>query len=300
MSDIRKGVFYMMLSAVGLSLFSLFAKLGSESVSFFLLTCLRFIVPLLLILPYVLIKVGVPKFSHMGNFHLQLGRVLCILVYQYGIFYYLTQSSLLNATVLQNTGPLFIPLLERAFMGHSIKKKMIIGLAISFIGVLFILSPGHGIISWVSIIGLIAALGQAGSQIFFGIQTKAERSETNLFYLFFFSSLVSILVFFVAAPFYHGYDFEFESLKLSDEKFYWFLLALGLASISNQSFRGAAYRYARPGVLAPIFYFSVIVSGLLDWWIFQHLPNRWVLIGAFLVVLGGVIPFTKRKIHERH
>lgn len=261
MSDIRKGIFYMLLSAAGLSFFTLFAKLGSQSVSFFLLTCLRFIVPLLLILPYILIKEGIPKFSQLDNFQLQMGRVLCILVYQYGIFYYLTKSSLLNATVLQNTGPLFIPLLERVFMGHAIKKNQIVGLIISFIGVLFILSPGHGIFSWISVVGLIAAIGQAGSQIFFGMQSNAEKAETNLFYLFFFSSLVSVLVFFAAAPFNQGVGFEIESLEACDQKFYLFLLALGIASICNQSFRGIAYRYARPGVLAPVFYFSVIVSG---------------------------------------
>ncbi len=300
MKDIRKGILYMLLSAVGLSFFGLFVKLGTASLSFFFLTFLRFFVPFLLVFPYVLWKVGIPKFSQLGNFRLQLGRVGCIIVYQYGIFYYLTKSSLLDATVLQNTAPFFIPLLEKIFLGHRIKKELILGMIISFIGVLFILRPNHGIIGWVSVIGLIAAVGQAGSQFFFGMQSRAEKQETNLFYLFFFSSIVSFILFFVFAFFEQGIAFEIDSLVHVDDKFYIYLVALGLASISNQSFRGVAYRYARPGVLAPMLYFSVLVSGLLDWAVFHHLPDRWVTIGSILVVLGGIIPYIQRKVKEQN
>ncbi|MBS0653594.1 MAG: DMT family transporter [Verrucomicrobia bacterium] len=299
MKDIRKGVLYMLLSAAGLSFFGLFVKLGTASVSFFLLTFLRFFVPFLLILPYVLWKVGIPKFSQLGNLRLQLGRVGCILVYQYAIFYYLTKTTLLDATVLQNTAPFFIPLIEKIFMEHRIKKELILGMLISFIGVLFILRPDRGIFGSLSIIGLIAALGQAGSQVFFGMQSRAERQETNLFYLFFFSSIVSFLLFFVFALLNRGIALEIDSLMHVDQKFYWYLFALGLATISNQSFRGVAYRYARPGILAPLLYFSVIVSGLLDWVVFDNLPDRWITIGAILVVVGGIIPYIQRKVKEQ-
>lgn len=300
MKDIRKGILYMLFSAVGLSFFGLFVKLGTASLSFFFLTFLRFLIPLILILPYVLWKVGIPKFSQLGNFRLQVGRVGCILIYQYGIFYYLTKATLLDATVLQNTAPLFIPVIERIFMGHSIKKGSILGMIISFIGVLFILRPDEGIISRASIIGLIAAVGQAGSQVFYGMQSRAEKHETNLFYLFFFSSIVSFSLFFLFAFFHQGIGFEIDSLIHVDQKFYWYLVALGIASISNQSFRGVAYRHARPGTLAPTLYFSVIASGLLDWAVFNNLPDRWVSIGALLVILGGTIPYIQRKVKEQN
>ncbi len=299
-SHIRKGIFYMLLSAVGLSFFSLFVKLGSASVPFFFLTFLRFFVPLLLVLPYVLWRVGIPRFSHLGNFRLQMGRVVCILIYQYAIFYYLTKTSLLNATVLQNTAPLLIPIIEKIFLGHSMKKQSMFGMLLSFVGVLFILRPDDEIIGKRTIVGIIAALGQAGSQVFFGMQSQAERRETNLFYLFFFCSLISLVVFFIIAPFHQGIDFQVDTLCHVDAKFYWYLLGLSLATIANQSFRGEAYRYARPGVLAPIFYFSVVMSGALDWFVLQEIPSSATFIGAALVVLGGIIPFIQKQVKEHH
>jgi drug/metabolite transporter (DMT)-like permease len=295
MREIQKGILFMLLSAIGLSFFGLFVKLGTAAISFFLLTFLRFSIPLLLILPYILWRVGIPKFSQSGTFYLQIGRVGCILVSQYAIFYYLSQASLLDAAVLQNTSPLFIPLIERTFLDRPLKKELLFGMVISFAGVLCILKPDYGIIAWVSIVGLVAALGQAGSQVFFGMQSRAERTETNLFYLFFFSSIVSLVIFFIIASFEQGIRLEIDSLTNLDHEFYWYLVALGLATIFNQLFRGVAYRYANPGILAPMLYFSVVMSGFLDWVIFNRLPDRWVLIGAILVVLGWIFSHMRRQ-----
>ena len=298
MKEMNKGILYMLLSAAGLSFFGLFVKLNTASVSFFLLTFLRFLVPFILILPFFILKVGIPKFSSQGNFYLLIGRIGCLLVYQYAIFYYLSKSSLLDATVLQNTAPLFIPLMERVFMKHRIKKELIFGMLVSLLGVLLILKPTQGIIEWSSCIGLVAALGQAGSQILFGLQSQAEKNATNLFYLFFYSTILSFILFVLVAPFDQGIGFEVKSLQFVDQTFYWCLLGLGLATISNQAFRGIAYRHARPGILAPILYFSVIVSGVLDWAIFGLLPDRWTVLGAGLVMIGGIIPFIEKKVEE--
>ncbi len=296
----NRGILYMLLSAVGLSFFGLFVKLGTSSVSFFLLTFLRFLVPLLLILPLFIWKIGIPKFTHLSHFYLLLGRVGCLLIYQYAIFYYLSKSSLLTATVLLNTAPFFIPLMERVFMQHQIRKELIFGMLVSFLGVLFILKPTEGIMGWNSWIGLVAALGQAGSQIFFGLQSRSEKNATNLFYLFFFSMILSFVLFLAIAPFEQGIGFEIESLRSVDQIFYWCLLGLGLATISNQAFRGMAYQHARPGILAPILYVSVPVSGVLDWVFFDQLPDRWSALGTVLVIFGGIIPFIEQKIERHH
>lgn len=169
-------------------------------------------------------------------------------------------------------------------------------MVISFIGVLLILGPNNEKFGWISLVGLIAILGQAGSQVFFGLQSRSEKREINLFYLFFFSSAVSFVIFLIAAPFEEGIVFQIDQLKYVDLEFYWYLLGLSLATICNQAFRGEAYRHARPGVLAPIFYFSVLVSALLDWMVLHQWPSLWTLAGAIFVVLGGVLPFIQKQI----
>src|SRR5580700_11912359 len=100
----------MLLSSVLLSFFTLFAKFGAGTTSYFLLIFLRFGIPLLLLVPYLLWSASIKELFLVNNFKMQLLRCSCILIYQYSIFYYLTYSSLLDATVMQNTAPLFMPI----------------------------------------------------------------------------------------------------------------------------------------------------------------------------------------------
>jgi drug/metabolite transporter (DMT)-like permease len=290
--EFEKGAFYMLLSAVMLSLFTLFAKFGTASTSYFLLIFLRFGIPLVLLVPYLLLTAPVKELFQLSNFKMQLMRCGCILVYQYSIFYYLIYASLLDATVMQNTAPLFMPILERIFFKHPFEKKVILSILISFVGVLCILQPNESIFAKLTIAGFLAPLGQAGSQVLYGHQAKHENQKSNLFYLFFFCSVISALVFVFFKEFFGE---SISSLENYSALLWINLIGLGLASILNQSLRGEAYKHGRASALAPFLYGSIIFSAILDWTIFHHLPNWLSLIGAILVIAGGWIQVYKRK-----
>ena len=188
----------MLMSSVMLSFFTLFAKFGTQSISYFFLTFLRFGVPLAILFPYLLTKCNFKEIFGTSNLKLQMLRAGCILLYQYSIFYYLTRNTLLNTTVLQNSAPLLIPILERLFFKHPIKLRTVISIVISFFGVLCILQPDREIWETMSIAALLAPLGQAGSQVLYSHQAKRENQNVNLFYLFFLSTLFSGIVFLFA------------------------------------------------------------------------------------------------------
>jgi drug/metabolite transporter (DMT)-like permease len=288
--EFEKGAFYMLLSAVTLSCFTLFAKFAIENTSYFLLIFLRFGIPLVLLVPYLLWSASsIKELFLLSNFKMQILRCGCLLVYQYSIFYYLMHSTLLDATVMQNTAPLFMPVLERIFFKHPFEKKVIFSIVISFVGVLCILQPDQSIFAKLSIAGFLAPLGQAGSQVLYGHQAKHENQKSNLFYLFFLCSLVSVIVFVVSKEFFG----EVASFEHYSSLLWVNIICLGVASILNQLLRGEAYKHGKVSALAPFLYFSIIVSVILDWAIFHHLPNRLSLIGAILVVAGGWIQVYK-------
>lgn len=281
----------MLLSSVMLSIFTLFAKYGTESISYFLLIFLRFVIPLFLLMPFLLWKMSFKELLST-NFKMQLLRSCCILIYQYSIFYYLMYSStLLDATVMQNTAPLFMPILERIFFKHRFEKRVILSILISFAGVLCILQPDTSIFAKLSIAGFLAPLGQAGSQVLYGHQAKSEDQRSNLFYQFFLCSFVSAIVFVFSQEI-----FEVKSFPENLSVLIWLnIIGLGVASVINQSFRGLAYRHGKASALASFLYVSIIFSALLDWTIFHHLPNWLSLIGTILVILGGLIQVYKKK-----
>jgi drug/metabolite transporter (DMT)-like permease len=288
--EFHKGVFYMLLSSATLSLFTLFSKFGTENTSYFLLTFLRFGVPFVLLLPFLLWSSPVKELFHATHLKIQFLRSACVLVYQYSIFYFLMHATLLDATVLQNTAPLFIPILERIFFKRHFKFRVLLSIFISFAGVLCILQPDKQIFAQLSIAGLLAPLGQAGSQVLFGHQARHENQKANLFYLFFLCSLFSAVIFLFSEEFFG------EKNSLENYSFFaWAnVFALGIASIFNQSFRGMAYQHASASALAPFLYFSLIISGLFDWIFFNNLPNWLSLGGAILVILGGLIQIYKK------
>src|SRR6266481_3711944 len=93
-SHFEKGVFFMLISAACLSFFTLFVKLSNEAIDFFLLAFMRFAIPLGLIVGYMCIQRSLHGLFPMKHIKLHFLRIFCVLVYQYGIFYYLTKKSL--------------------------------------------------------------------------------------------------------------------------------------------------------------------------------------------------------------
>ena len=284
--EFERGALYMTASAVMLSVFTLFGKFGTANLPFFLLVFFRFAVPFILLLPFLLWRHTVHDLFIVKNLKLQFLRAACTLVYQYSLFYYLLHASVLDATVLQNTAPLLLPVLEWFFFKMRFSFKAMISIFISFVGVLCILQPDRELIGSLSVAGLFAILGQAGSQVLYGHQARNENQSSSLFYFFFLSAVVSGVVYLCSG------EFLVEHPMLESAGASWIYLnaiALGLASIFNQSFRGLAYKHGKASSLAPFLYLSLISSGFLDWLIFHQLPNLLSIVGAILVCLGGLI-----------
>lgn len=289
--ELHVGIVYMLISSVMLSFFTLFSKFAIENTSYFLLTFLRFSVPFLFLLPFLLWKTSIKSLFYTNNLRVQFLRISCVLLYQYSIFYYLMHATLLDVTVLQNTAPLFIPILGRIFFKQSFKLREVISIAVSFVGVLCILQPEKALFGRLSIVGLLAPLGQAGSQVLYGHQARRESQSVNLFYLYFLCSLVSGVIFLFSE--------ELLTLKYPFEKYSlwtWVnIVVLGVTSIFNQSLRGRAYQHGSASALAPFLYFSLIFSAILDWYFFNQLPNWLSFLGAIFVIMGGLIQMYKKK-----
>ncbi|MBS0621314.1 MAG: DMT family transporter [Verrucomicrobia bacterium] len=276
----NKGILYMLLSSGMLALFTLFAKFGSEEIGYFELIFFRFSVPFIFVLLYCVYSGGLREALRGGYWKAQLARCSCLLIYQYSIFYYIETGSLLDATVLQNTGPLFLPIFERVFFKHAIRRKDVVCILLGFVGILCMIQPSQGFLSRIGFAALLAPLGHAGSQVFFSHQAKNEAQITSLFYLFFICSVVAgIACIFSPKVLQMPYSWKMGGL----------ILALGLVSLFNQSFRGIAYRHGRPSALAPFLYFSLLFSGLFDWWFFHKLPNALSILGIVLILTAGCI-----------
>lgn len=282
----------MLVSATGLSLTALFGKLGNNLFSLPSLIFWRYTSSFLFCLLFFSLKGTLKGFFAQRDYKLQLLRAILVLISQYSFYYYLKHNSLLNATVLLNLGPLFIPIIEWGVLKKRVSKSTWFGVVISLVGAMLILQPDKEILTFTSFVGILSGLSQGASQVVFGINSRKENVNLSIFNLFLLCALFS------GIPFL----FEQSPIWLVEPKWAWAIILISLlaiASIANQIFRSIAYKHASPSKLAAFFYFSVILAGLWDWIIFHNPPNLLSISGAFLVILGGTIKiwihYAKRK-----
>lgn len=272
----EKGIVYILFSTSFLSFFSLCVKFGLREVSIWTMTLMRFLLPLLFAMPILWMTGAFKKMWPLKNIRLQFYRSSAVFIGQLSMIYYLTRASLLDATLLWGTGPIFIPLILRIFYKQRILKVTWITIAVSFVGIVLILKPDQGIFDPFSVWGLISGLSMAISQILFGLSTEKGDPGENLFYLFLFSSILSLIPYFLYEE--NHFSFQLSNIEVGS------VIGIALGTLGNQFFRGLAYQQAPPALLTPFLYFSILLSGFFDWMVFKQTPDILTLIGSILVI----------------
>ena len=280
----------MLLSATAMSLIGLFGKLGVVDFSITALIFWRFVLSSLLLFLSLLCLGQLEGLFDFRHFKMQAARSFFVLSAQYCFFYYMTQNTLLNASALLNTGPIFISLIEWGIFRKKVGVSSWVGALVSFLGALLILQPDAGIFSLISIIGLLSGVGQGASQVLFGMQK--ERGETkpaiSVLQIFLVCTLISFFPFLI-------FQEEMVAGKIFGLADFGIVVALGVTSILNQLFRAEAYYHGTPSRLSSYLYFTVILSAVLDWTVFGNPPNWISIVGAGLIILGGVLKIYLRN-----
>lgn len=192
--------------------------------------------------------------------------------------------SLVNATLLANAAPLFLPFVIRIWLGTRIAPRLWASILMGYAGVLFILNPSASILS--SGMVFVALLGSLFSAI--ALQavknlTSTDSSINIIFYYFLFASIATL-------PF-----FLFEGNFSFDLRDWLLLVAIGASLALTQFFLAKAYTFATPTLLGPFNYTVVIFAGLIGWWVWGRVPGLMECIGILLVSIGGILTILMQK-----
>jgi len=284
-------VLLIVLSALFLGFFSYYARISQELASLPLAIFLRFLIPMVFCLFFLAFRSLKELFE--TNIKVQIVRGFWGIVAQYSLFYSLRGISLLDATLLLNTSPLFIPILAWLFLKKRIEWRTGIGLIVGFFGIILVLKPTEGIVNLYAFFGLLAGFSAGTSQVCLQKVSKESKVSTNIFQWSLWCLLFSILPLFAMEPVLH-----FKSSP--GWMFLIVFLTLGIFSFGNQIFRSWGYYLAKnPVNLAPLLYLSVIVSGIIDWVLYQSLPDIFTIAGAVLVVIGAFLSQYNKRSKER-
>ncbi len=245
----QKGVGFAILAPLLYSLKSIAVKSAPPAkIEFFVFS--RFLFDLLLLAP-LLIKNRVSLPSRQIPFHFLRGILAMIAIYC--SVYAVRNLALVDVILLENTVPLFIPLIVWVFLGEKIAGKSWVILLLGFSSLLFLLNPTFDLIHLGSLAAMGAAFASGGSAVTVNVLAKKDSAIAILFY---FNAFGCCLSFFPLLYTWEG---------MPTLSFFYPFLIISLFGVAAQYAMTRAYSLIQPHLAGSFFYLSVLFSALLGW-----------------------------------
>jgi drug/metabolite transporter (DMT)-like permease len=273
-TNLPRAAVFMVTAAFLFALMSVMVKLLSHSLPNAMVVFLRSGLSLLVLLPPILRRgLARVRTQHLRE-HVVRGAVGMAAMYCF--FFVIAKLGLAEALLLNYSLPLFIPLVERAWLGEPTPPGIWRPLAIGLLGLVFILKPGLGLFQPAALVGVLGALCAATAQVGVRRLTLTE-SVTNIVFYFSISSTV---------------------ISLGPALFAWVtpaagqisvILAMVAAGTVAQLMMTRAYQLAPAAQVGPFIYGSVAFAALFDWLLFARHPDGLSSLGTALVVGAGIL-----------
>jgi len=190
-------------------------------------------------------------------------------------------TSLINANVLLNTTPIFIPILALIFLKTKINRQLWIAIGLGFTGMIVIVRPDATLFTNPgNILGLAAGFVTAIEFLAVKRLDETDSPITQMIYFLIIGSLLStILVVGKLQPINH------EQALI--------MLATGGCLVCFQFLLIKAYTYAKPHEIGAFQYSSVVFAAFLGWILFKEQLDLGTIIGTVLICAGGILSISK-------
>jgi len=272
--SVAKAVAYLLVGVAGGLGLDLCAKWILEIYSLEQFVFLRSIFGLLIFLFFTRIFGGVSAlYTQRWRWHLL--RTLLATGAMFGFFYGLARMPLVNALTLGFTAPLMVTALSVPLLGEHVGWRRWLGVVFGFAGVLIILRPGSVPVSAAALAVIFGAFCYACLAI-----TARYLSTTESSYALSVYVIVGPLL--VAGAVTPGSWIPPSAMG-------WLFFALaGLCSAIAWVGIIGGYRRASPALLAPIEYTALIGGAIAGYFIWDEVPDRWVVLGALMIIASGL------------
>ncbi len=215
---------------------------------------------------------------HLGSrhTHLHVMRATSGLVSMYCLFYALGHLHIAAAMLLNQTATLFVPFIAFLWLKEYVPVKVRWAILIGFIGVVLVLRPGRGIISWPALIGLTSGIAAAFSVVTIRRALRTEPPTRIVFYFSLFGTLGSAIPLVWAWRTPNAHDFLL-------------FILMGSLAATGQLLMTRGYALAPAATIGPFTYSSILFAALYGWLIWSEVPGGWFWAGALLIITGGIV-----------
>ncbi|MCB1629339.1 MAG: DMT family transporter [Xanthomonadales bacterium] len=194
-----------------------------------------------------------------------------------GCFVYgLRTLPLSEAYALFFVAPLLLTALSVPILGEQVGWRRWLAIAIGILGVLYVLRPtGAGMVSLAGLAIIAASFGYALTAITVRVLGRTDSPQAIVFWM-----ITMLSVFALAA----GWR---DWVPVRGEHAQW-LVGVAISGALGQWAITEAFRRGEASVVAPLEYTALAWGMLLDWTLWQVMPEARVLVGALVVAACGV------------
>jgi drug/metabolite transporter (DMT)-like permease len=272
-----RGIAFLLVAIFCLGLMEVGVKTLTETLSVGQILWARFIFHLIGALP-ILIYLGWRSVARTDRPVLQCVRSLLQLLATLGIFLAIDRAPLAEAITVHYLSPLIVTALSVPLLAERVTLRRWFAVSLGFLGVLVILRPGFAGAHWGASFALISAVSYALFQITTRMLGFTDRPWTTMFY----TPVVGAVVASIIVPF----------VWVTPNPREWaILVALGLFAGIAHFMLIKAFQNAEASGLQPYNYAHIIWASLLGFIFFGSVPEVWTLLGAALIVGGGLFVF---------
>lgn len=273
-----KGIICVLTAAFGFSVMSLFVKLSGDLPAF-QKAFLRNFIALIFIL-FMMLKEKISFIPEKGNIPALFGRSICGTLGLLCNFYALGELNLSDANMLNKLSPFFAILFSVILLKEKPGIIQLIGVAVAFIGSVFIIKPGFDNPSVIpALAGLLGGLGAGTAYAF--VRKLGSKNENSKRIVFYFSSFSCVL----CLPFMIiGYK-PMSLLQLL------YLILAGTFACIGQLGITKAYLLAPAKEISVYDYFQVVFAAILGFFVFGDIPDLLSVLGYILICGSGVAMF---------
>jgi drug/metabolite transporter (DMT)-like permease len=278
-TDLRRGALLMVASALLFASMAAMVSLAARELANAPIVFFRHFIMLVFLLPWLVRQgrraLGTDDFA--GHLVRGLAGVAAVACY----FYAIARLRLADAVLLNQSMPLFIPIVERAWLGERLPARLWGVLALGFAGLLLILRPGSGVFQPAALVGLASAALASISQVGIRRLTRTEPVTRIVFYFGLVASVVALppAIFWWTNP---------------SARTWALLLLMGLFATVGQLTLTRAYVHAPAARVGPFLYAGPVFAGLLDWLIWDRLPDALFVAGAVVVIAAATLALRLR------
>jgi drug/metabolite transporter (DMT)-like permease len=273
-TDLRAGALYMVASAVLFASMAAAVGVAARQLPNAPIVFFRHFIMVVFLLPWLWRegRGGLATRDPAGHVIRGVAGVTAVGCY----FYAIARLRLADAVLLNQSMPLFIPLVERAWLGQRIPPRLWGVLGLGFAGLVVILRPGTGVFHPAALVGLASAVFASISQV--GVRRLTRTEPVTRIVLYF--GLVGSAVALPPAAWWWR----------SPSAFTWaVLLLMGLFATVGQMTLTRAYVHAPAASVGPFLYVGPVFAGVLDWVIWGRLPDALFVAGAAVVILSATM-----------